>query len=298
MSGSPPQPAPPFAFNRLAELPPGESIIGAVYGSAGNGKTWFLGTGGDRHLIIDTGDTGMETLKSKLFKEKVKANPIIVSVNEKLGLRGNVDTATAYDAVCDIIDWAVANKRSEFDIISVNDITRMNAFAMNKGLEVGLKLGKSFSKKRAEEYDAVDYAVQDYKMEMDLMNKFIAGTKSICVREGLHFFIAAHQRLTYRQARDKNNNPILGEAPVVVDTRLGFRGKTFPDEISGYFDLIWHLEAVGSGDNIVYRARTSGGEDITARTNFGGLFPTIIKNPNLLETIQLIQQSRKHPEKR
>jgi len=80
--------------------------------------------------------------------------------------------------------------------------------------------------------------------------------------------------------------------------RPGFRGKTFPDDISMYFDLIWHMEAVGSGDNIVYRARTAGGEDITARTNFGGLFPTIIKNPHLLQTIELIQQSKKHPEKK
>lgn len=290
-----PAPAP---FNRLNELPVGESIIGMVYAGAGVGKTWFLGTGGDRNLIIDTGDTGLETLKSKFFKDKIGYNPIIVSVGEKLDARGNVDISTAYDAVCDIIDWAIANKRSEFDIISINDVTQLRQFAMNKGLEASLKLGKSQSRKRAMEVDAVDYAVQDYLMEMNLIDKFVAGTKSLCVRNNIHFIMAAHERLTFKQARDSNNKVIVGEQPVVVDVRPGFRGKTFPDDICMYFDLIWHLEAVGSGDAIVYRARTAGGEDITARTNFGGLFPTIIKNPHLLQSIELIQNSRKHPEKK
>lgn len=290
-----PAPAP---FARLNELTPGESIIGMVFASAGQGKTWFLGTGGDRNLIIDTGNTGVETLKSKHFKEKVGANPIVVSVAEKLNARGNVDISTAYDATCDIIDWAVANKRSEFDIISINDVTQLRQFAMNKGLEAGLKLGKSQSKRRAEEVDAVDYAVQDYLMEMNLIDKFVAGTKEVCMRNNLHFFMAAHERLTFKQPRDNQGRVVIGEQPVVVDTRPGFRGKTFPDDICMYFDLIWHLEAVGSGDQIVYRARTAGGEDITARTNWGGIFPTIYKNPNLLETIKLIRESKKHPEKK
>lgn len=286
---------PPAAFNRLQELPSGESIAGLIYGGAGKGKTWFLGTGGDRNLIIDTGNTGMETLKSKLFREKFKVNPIIVSVDEQLGERGNVDVATAFDATCDIIDWAVKEKLAEFDIICINDVTQLRRFAMNKGLEVGMKLGKSFSKKKALELDAVDYAVQDYKMEMDLIEKFVSGTKSLCIKHGLHFFMAAHERLTMTAAKDKDGRPVVGEAPVVVDTRPGFRGKTFPDDICGYFDLIWHMEAVGSGDNIVYRARTQGGEDITARTNFGGIFATIVKDPNLLKTIELIKQSARKP---
>jgi hypothetical protein len=289
---------PPCAFNQLNELPPGVSIIGMPYSGAGNGKTWFLGTGGDKNLIIDTGNTGMETLKSKLFKDRVGYNPIIASVDEKLGARGNVEIATAFDATCDIIDYAIANMRDKFDIICINDVTQLRRFAMNKGLDVGMKLGKSRSKARAEEYDAVDYAVQDYKLEMDLIEKFVAGTKSICIREGLHFFMAAHERLTMTQPKDKDGRPLVGEQAAVVDTRPGFRGKTFPDDICMYFDLIWHMEAVGSGDNIVYRARTAGGEDIQARTNFGGLFPTIVKNPHLLQSIELIQSSKKHPEKK
>lgn len=289
----------PAAFSRLSELKPGESIIGMIYSGAGCGKTWFLGTGGDRNLIIDTGDTGLETLKSKLFKEKVGSNPIIVSVNEKLDARGNVDIATAFDALCDIIDWALANKHDEFDIISINDVTQMRQFAMNKGLEAGLKLGKSQSKKRSREVDAVDYAVQDYMMEMELIQKFVAGTKSLCINHGKHFFMAAHERLTMKAPRDPvTNKVVVGEQRVVVDVRPGFRGTTFPDDISMYFDLIWHMEAVGSGDSIVYRARTSGGEELTARTNWGGIFPSIIKNPNLLDSIKLIQESRKHPDKR
>lgn len=285
--------APPFAFNRLKELPPGESIIGMPYAGAGMGKTWFLGTGGDRNLIIDTGDTGLETLKSKLFKEKVGYNPTIVSVAEKLGARGKISIATAFDATCDIIDWALANKRDEFDIISINDVTQLRQFAMNKGLEVGQSLGKSQTKAKSDALDAVIYAVQDYGAEIDLVNKFVAGYTSICRNLGVHFFMAAHERLTLTQAKNAKGEPVVGGDIVVKDIRPGFRGRTFPDDVCMYFDLIWHLEAVGSGDNIVYRARTAGGEDVTARTNFGGLFPTIYKNPHLLNSINTIQQSRK-----
>src|SRR5713226_5389651 len=124
-----PAPAP---FARLSELKPGDSIIGMVYAGAGIGKTWFLGTGGNRNLIIDTGGTGLETIKSKYFKDKVGYDPIVVSVSEKLDARGNVEISTAYDATYEIIDWAVANKRYEPDIISVNDVTQLRQFAMNK----------------------------------------------------------------------------------------------------------------------------------------------------------------------
>ena len=286
-------PAPPFAFNRLQELTPGEAIIGMPYAGSGAGKTWFLGTGGNRNLIIDTGNTGLETLKSKLFKEKIGYNPIIVSVAEKLGVRGKISVATAFDATCDIIDWAIANKRGEFDIISINDVTQLRMFAMNKGLEVGLALGKSHTKTKNDALDATVYAVQDYGAEIDLVNKFVAGYTSICKSAGIHFFMAAHERLTLTQAKNAKGEPVVGGDIVVKDTRPGFRGRTFPDDVCMYFDLIWHLEAVGSGDVIVYRARTAGGEDVTARTNFGGLFPTIYKNPHLLNTIETIQNSRK-----
>lgn len=269
-----------------------------VYGGAGIGKTWFLGTGGDRNLIIDTGDTGMETLKSKLFKEKIGYNPTIVSVAEKLGARGRISVATAFDATCDIIDWAIANKRSEFDILCINDVTQLRQFAMNKGLEVGLALGKSQTKSKNDALDAVIYAVQDYGAEIDLIAKFVAGYTSICKKNNIHFIMAAHERLTLTQAKNAKGEPIVGGDIVVADVRPGFRGRTFPDDVCMFFDLIWHLEAVGSGDVIVYRARTAGGENITARTNFGGLFPTIVKNPHLLNSIQLIQESRVHPDKK
>lgn len=286
---------PPAAFNRLSELSDTDPVIGMLYSGAGKGKTWLLGTGGNRHLIIDTGDTRLVTLKSKLFKDKIGYDPIIISIDEKLGPRGVVTIATAFDAVCDTIDWAIANMRDQFDTISINDVTQLRRFAMNKGLEASAKLGKSQTKTKADALDVVIYAVQDYGMEMDLVEKFVSGTKSICMKNGLNFFMAAHERLTMQAAKTASGQPVVGEAPVVVDTRPGFTGKTFPDNICMYFDLIWHLESVGSGDNIVYRARTQGGEDITARTNFGGIFSSIVKNPHLLKTIELIKLARTNP---
>lgn len=288
---------PPVSFNKLSELPPGESVIMMGYGAGGSGKTEFLGTGGDRTLIIDTG-YGMETLKSTLgFKKRhPDCNPSIVSVEEKMKGRGRVDSATAFDIVCDIIDYTLAHHKDEFDTIAIDDVTAMRRFAMNKGLEVGQKLGKSQTKAKEEAIGATIYAVQDYGAEMDLINKFVAAYTSIFRSVKKNLIMMAHERVTLVQPKDAQGKPLVGGEMVVKDVRPGFTGKTFPDDIIVYFDEVWHFETVGSGDVIVYRARTSGAEDLTAKTRHGGIFKTIIKNPDVRKMLSHIKSNTPYPE--
>src|SRR5260221_9632764 len=74
------------SINRLAELSKDESVTGLIYGNSKSSKTWFLGTGGDRVLFVDTGE-GLKTLHSPLFKKLVGSNPLVTSVREKMGDR-------------------------------------------------------------------------------------------------------------------------------------------------------------------------------------------------------------------
>lgn len=290
-------PIPPVIFAKLSELPPGESVIMMGYGAGGSGKTEFLGTGGDRTLIIDTGD-GMETLKSTLgFKKRhPDCNPTIVSVREKTVGRGRVDTATAFDIICDVIDYTLAHHADEYDTIAIDDVTAFRHDAMNKGLEIGQKLGKSMTKSKQEAIGATIYAVQDYGAEMDLINKFTAAYSTIFREAKKNFIMMAHERITLVQPKNDKGVPIVGAEMVVKDVRPGFTGKTFPDDIIVYFDEVWHFETVGSGDGVVYRARTSGAEDLTAKTRHGGVFTTIIKNPNVQKMLHHIKSNTQYRE--
>ena len=280
---------PKVSFAKLSETKPGESVIMMDYGSSGSGKTEFHGTGGSRAFIIDTGD-GLETLRAPGFHSRhPNSDPTIARVAEKLGQRGNITTATAFDAVCDIIDFAMEKINDQWDVLIIDDVTALRKFAMNKGLEVGQKLGKSQTLAKAKEFDATFFAVQDYGAEMDLINKFVAGYTSIFREKKKHLVMGCHERITLVPPRDNQGKVIIGGEMVIKDVRPGFTGKTFPDDIVAYFDEVWHMESVGSGDNIVYRARTQGGEELTAKTRHGGIFPVIVKNPNLLNIISAIQ---------
>lgn len=278
------------AFTQLSEYPLSGSFTQLIYGASGSGKTWYLGTGGDKNLIIDTGGD-LVTIQSPLFQQKYKSNPLVVSVKEQLGPRGNVETATAYDCVTDVIDYAISHYRDKFDTICVGDVTQLRKYAMNKGLEVGLALGKSTTKTKIDEYDTAYYAVQDFGAEMDLITKFIFGYISICQSNSINFIMAAHERLTLVTPTNAQGNRILGAESVIKEIRPGFTGKTFPDDIVAPFDEVWYFDPVGSGDVIHYRARTGGGSDVVAKSRHAGIFPYIYKNPNLLDSINAVKSS-------
>lgn len=263
---------------RLTDIPlSNEGTTLLLYGNSGTGKTYFIGTAGDRALIISPSN-GLATLKSALFKSQVSANPFIEVVDEA----PIPDKATAFDKYSDIIDNYLAKHRDEIDTIIVDDATALRRVALTKGLELNLKLGLSKTANKSKE--VIIPAVQDFGIEMNLIEQFIRYYTVQCKHLGKNFIITAHERLTYEKGETLNSAEILRKISP------GFTGKTFPDDITGLFDLTWHTETKGSGDRIWYQIRTQPDNVTTAKTRWGGIFPVLFeKAPKFTDVVNCIQ---------
>lgn len=282
-----------ISFGSLESEPVGDSISALIYGGSKVGKTVFVGSAGPRTLIINIGD-GIETLKSQWAKERFYKDgyPIITTIREERDPKtGLYLSANAYDKVCDAIDVALRDFSSKFDTIAVDDATQMRAFAMNKGLEINSDFNRSKTLEMAKKNDGhYVVSVQDYAAEMDLIEKFIAGTISVCKTYNKHFILTAHERHIFKKVRD-NTGKVMGEE--IDKIRPAFTGKTFPDDITGYFDLVWNLTVARTGQGAVYRAYTEDSMTIKAGTRFPGVFKSLEVNPNFLDAVSRIRASRK-----
>jgi hypothetical protein len=117
---------------------------------------------------------------------------------------------------------------------------------------------------------------------MSLMEQFVIHYISRCKELNKHLIMTAHQRISY------NPPTTIGGEQTIANIKPGFTGKTFPDYITGFFDLVWHAEKLGGGEQIKYRARTSGDSALTAHTKIGS-FPTLLENPNFQSVVKSIQ---------
>ncbi len=266
---------------RLSDIPIGKSISGIFYGAAKVGKTVFVASAGDRTLFINIG-SGIATLQSAWFKRIYKSNPMIETITEDW-----VPTvAKGYDKVEDVIDNALKNNPNDFDIVVVDDATNMRRFAMTKGLELNQALNKSHTKTTLDSNKKVDViipTVADYGAEMALIEQFIGKYITLLKEHNKHFIMTAHERLTYEKGKN------IGDIPTLKKVSPGFTGATFPDSVTGIFELVWHGEAVGSGNQTQYRARTKGDESLTAGSRYPELFPTLYVNPNFTDVIKAIK---------
>lgn len=258
-----------FKITRLSDIKKGEGETFLNYGGSGTGKTFFAGTAGERSLIIDNGG-GINTLLSPLFQSKYKVNPIVVTVSEGMNERGVFDTAQVFDEICDVIDHYLKNHGDLFDTVVVDDVTQLRRGAMNKALELNQKTNKSQTLTNiVRKFDIVAPAVQDFGVEMNLIEQFIASYTTILKEAGKNFIMNAHERLIYGKASK------IGEQPILLKTTPGFTGQTFPDQVTGYFDNVWYFQAVSGGSNRVYRVVTQGHESLIAKTRWGGVFETV-----------------------
>ena len=249
---------------RLSEVSADVATTLLLYGNSGTGKTWMIGTAGDRTLIISPSN-GIATLKSALFKTQINANPFIEEVNEE-----PIPTkALGYDLYSDIIDRYLKDHAGDIDTIIVDDATAFRRTAMNKGLELNQAANRSKTKSQSK--DVIIPTVQDYGIEMNLVEQFCRYYTAECKRLNKNFVLTAHERIVY-QPPDK-----LGDLPVIHKIQPAFTGKTFPDDITGLFDLTWHTETKGSGDRIFYQIRTQPDSSVIAKTRWGGLFPVLIE---------------------
>ena len=269
---------------RLNELPLGKSISGIFYGPAKTGKTVLCASAGDRSLFINIGN-GIVTLQSDWFRKNYNSNPIIETITEEYV----PNIASGYDRVGDTIEKYLKESEGEFDTIVIDDATNLRRMAMTKGLELNQQLGKSKTKEILKSNKLVDVivpTVADYGAEMALIEQFIGTYITLCESKGKNFLMTAHERLTFEKGKN------IGDMPTLKKVSPGFTGQTFPDSVTGVFDLVWHMEAVGSGNQTQYRARTKGDESLTAGTRYPELFPTLYVNPKFTDIINAVKTQK------
>ena len=257
---------------------------GLIFGGSGTGKTWFAGTGGARTLFVNIGN-GIRTLESKGFFSKYPdaGKMLTVDIAEELTHTGLPNAATAFDKISDVIDFCLAKRSDEFDTVVIDDASALKQFAMNKGLELNQKIGKSQSLSKGKQLELQVKAIQDYGIEMDLIEQFLDGYCRICRENGKNFIVTAHERTIYK----KGDTP--GEIPTIYKIKPGFTGQTFPDQVPRHFDWVFHSEVVAAGSGPVYRLNTVGDEIITGKCRDSGVFSTVEKNPNLKEMLARVK---------
>lgn len=256
-----------------------------MYGPSKVGKTWFAGTAGSRTLIINTGD-GIDTLLSPGFKA---AHPeaediIIVDIREDV----DADKAEAFDLVGRVIREAYNSPIwDEIDNIVIDEATALRKYALNKATELNteaLKNEAAKAKRKSRLEDFLKPDIGDYGTEMQMIEWFLGNFIPFFKAEKKNFLMLAHQRQIFsKPAR-------IGDDPILKKVQPGFTGKTFPDTVPAYFDDVWHMEAVGGGDNVVYRARTAGSENEVAGNRHNGIFSTVEPDPNYQNMLKRIRE--------
>lgn len=258
---------------RLNDKPASEeSTTLLLYGNSGTGKTFFIGSAGNRTLIISPSN-GLSTLQSKLFTRDIGSNPIIEVIDEE----PLPPKATAFDKYSDVIDLYLEKHLDEFDTIIVDDATALRRVALTKGLELNSKLGRS--KTLGQSKEVIVPTVQDYGIEMNLVEQFCRHYTALCKNVKKNFVLTAHERQIYEKAEK------IGELDILKKILPGFTGKTFPDDITGLFDCTWHTEIRGAGDRTYYQIRTQGDSQVVAKTRWGGLFPVLIEKQPRLDVV-------------
>lgn len=275
-------------IQRLNEIDATDSIHCLIYGPAGSGKTVICGTAGDRTLYCNV-ESRLATLQSKWFREKHKFNPFVITVTEPPLPDGG---AKAFEELTNKMSEILNKHSADIDIIIIDGVTALRNFMMNRALEISQSVSgsKTLAKlqtiNKGKTIDFIAMEMNDYKAEMTLMSNFIWYMKDYCVPNKKHFFMTAHERKEYTSGAKVGDNPIL------ESVRPGFTGRTFPDDIPGLFDLVWHTETLGSGDQTKYYARTASDAVLQAKTCYGGIFKTKEENVNILEVIKRIKENR------
>lgn len=278
-------------FETLDNMSVDESVTMLLYGGAGTGKTWFVATAGPRTLIINIGN-GLVTIQSPVVKKLYyqEGMPIVATIHEERDSQtGIFKTAQAFDAVCDAIDVALEKFGDRFDTIAVDDATQLRAFASNKALEIGGMDQRSKTLEKAKKYGTVLMAQQDFLGEMNLIEQFVAGTVDIAKKHGKHFILTAHERYIYKKMKDQQGK-VIGEE--IERIRPAFTGKTFPDDVTAHFDLVWHMEVVSTGAGPVFRAHTEDYARIRAKSRYPKVFKGVEPNPNFLKIVAAIKAAR------
>ena len=277
----------PFQVYRLSLLPKSESIAVLGYGGSGVGKTWFAGTAGDRTAIVDCGQSPLDTLKSRAFIETIgKIDPLIVPIRERLNSK-RIPLGKAFDEMCRATDYLLTKHLDDFDTLIWDNSSAVRRFAMIRGIVINKEQDLSQSQTKLESYKIPIIAIQDYKMEMQIMEWAINTYIDACKAEKKNFIVLAHRREIFRRSSK------IGDQPTLIGIRPDFTGEKSVDVIPAPFDEVWYFEIAGGGQ---YRMRTKGTDIIIAKTTAGaGPLNEFEVNPHFLKLLKRIRLGAKAP---
>ena len=264
-------------IQNLSDQPISKTIAALWYGPAGSGKTWASGTYGERTLFIDL-EHGLTTLQSPKFQRLYPGNPLVIKINGQ--------DANAYDQLCDTIDFVFEDEatRNRFDVLVIDSVSALRVLTIRKGVEVAEDLKKSDTNAKYKKTGVLSPQVQDWGEEMNVMLQFMGDVVEKSKIYEKHLIIIAHERHTYGKA------PKIGEPQPLLNIRPGFTGKTFPNDITRIFDIVWYFTGAGKGDRRIYQALTAGDEIKVAKTRYNGIFKEEETNVNLRDIIKRIKE--------
>lgn len=252
-----------------------------IYGPSGSGKTYFQGTAGPRNVFFNAG-VGDTTLKSPAFLSRYPFDPLTINIPP---------TDAPFEYICDSLDYLVQKKRSEFDVVSIDDFSAIRRFAMMKAIEINSDLNKTTTKVSAKKYGGIIAPqIADYGEEMAVTEWFLNEITTMAKAENFHLICSAHERISF------NKPARIGDQPTERAVRPGFTGQTFPDQVPAFFDEVWRFQVVGKGNNKEYRVTTQGNEKVTAKSRHGGVFDETLIDPNFPAIVQEIKKHKYIPD--
>lgn len=277
---------------RVSDVPLGDAITLLIYGDQGSGKTWFLGTAGDRSLFLNLG-AGEVTLQSPAFKSKVGANPLYVDLSiAAVSSKGNI--SDTFDRLCDTIDLYIEKYSHLFDTICIDDLTSLAYHAQMKGMSISSRSNTLATAKAKKTIPLAE--VGDMGTEQNLLRWFFDTYTKVAKENKKHLVVAAHRQSVFTSPK-KDGKTIMGE-PVLRFVMPAVVGKSSfaPNVLPTYFDEVWYLErnAAGIDNKRQYKttARTEPTTIITAKSRHGGIFATELVNPTFLNCIIAIKESK------
>jgi hypothetical protein len=267
----------------------GEAEKFLIYADPGMGKTFSALTLPEPVLFIAIGASNeAKTYYSKQFQKKYGKREILISVaeestDEKGGFYG---TPVGFDNACSILDHALDQEEAgklSFASIVIDNATILSEFQMNKVLSISYidakdKSGTAFLKLR--EHGIRTPYDSDWGGAMSLMNEFVTWLFQL----NKHVALVAHEHKDMIADRKSHSQIIKGVKPLFVGKQ-----RTI---IANRFDNVWRFTKNGQ----FYEARTTplnSPYDIVAKTRIGGVLDDDYRNPDLSESIQLLQEAAK-----
>lgn len=262
-----------------------DSIVGEhenflLYGEGGTGKTFASGTmpGPVYHLIAGA-TSELITLRSPNFLDKYpeKKTHYYDVIFENIGKRGIFISADGYDEACDKLDEAMdLNKAGDLQFKSiVIDATGLSDYAMNKSIEA--TAGRA-SQKLVDEGMMIPGDL-DYKGEMSLMRKYLDWVVGL----PYHVCVITHEWVAEKtDPKDHRSKSLISVRPL-------FTGKN-REGIPRMFSNVWRMSTEGKGKGQIFQAQTTRDDIVYARTRFGGLLPTQLRDPDLTQVIEMFKK--------